>query len=300
MLANTVSENGGDPGDQSALDLIFLTGSNARNSLAPLPGVDEKYHVIGGNDQLVTGMAGQLPEGSIERGHKLVALRENADRSHSLTFEVGGSTFDVVADHVVLALPFSTLREVDLSRAGFSDDKRRVIDRLGMGYNAKIHVEVAEKTWPQLGFSGAAYTDWHRFDVCWDDTVPFGPHGGPALLCAFPGASTGRNVLTGTAHGPAPVSDVDWFLEQVDPIFPGTRAAYTGIAYEDHWAQDPWVKGAYSYNRVGQSVTYLPIAATTEGRVHFAGEHTSINNQGYLDGAVETGERAAREILRVI
>ena len=57
MLANTVSENGGDPGEQSALDLIGLTGVNPRSSLDPLPGYDEKWHIVGGNDQLVHGMA---------------------------------------------------------------------------------------------------------------------------------------------------------------------------------------------------------------------------------------------------
>ena len=300
MLANTVSENGGDPGDQSALDLIFLTGNNPRSSLVPLPGVDEKYHVVGGNDQLVSAMAGQLAEGAIEPGHRLVALRENASGSHTLTFEVDARTVDVVADHVVLALPFSTLRDVDLDHAGLTSQKLRVVRTLGMGQNAKIHVEVARKTWPSHGFSGVAYTDWHRFDVCWDDSVPLGPHGGPALLCAFPGASTGRSVLTGDAHAAAPARDVDWFLDQIDPIFPGTRAAYTGRAYEDHWSLDPWVKGAYSYNRVGQAASYVQIGAVPEGRIHFAGEHTSVNNQGYLDGAIETGERAGREVLKAL
>jgi monoamine oxidase len=63
MIANTVSENGGDPGDQSALDLIWLTGVNPRTSLDPLPGYDEKWHIVGGNDQMVSGMAAQLPSG---------------------------------------------------------------------------------------------------------------------------------------------------------------------------------------------------------------------------------------------
>jgi monoamine oxidase len=84
---------------------------------------------------------------------------------------------------------------------------------------------------------------------------------------------------------------------RIDPIFPGTRAAFTGAAYEDHWVRDPWVKGAYSFYKVGQYATYGPIAAAAEGRVHFAGEHTSINNQGCLDGAVATGVREAKEIV---
>jgi monoamine oxidase len=296
MLANTVSENGGDPGEQSALDLIGLTGVNPRSSLDPLPGYDEKWHVVGGNDQLVHGMAGQLPGGALQLGHRLVALRENGDGSRTLSFAVDGHTIDVVADYVALALPFTLLRDVDLSRSGFSPAKLRVIDTLGMGSNAKIHVEVAEKTWAKLGFNGVAYTDWHSFDVCWDDSVPLGPDGAPALLLAFPGAGTGRDVLTGGAHGPSPQRDTNWFLDRIEPIFPGTRAAFTGAAYEDHWVEDPWVKGAYSFYKVGQYADYGEIAAAPQASVHFAGEHTSINNQGFLDGAVESGERAAKEI----
>jgi monoamine oxidase len=297
MLANTVSENGGDPGDQSALDLIGLTGVNPRSSLDPLPGYDEKWHIVGGNDQLVRGMAAQLPPATLQLGHRLVALRQNSDATYTLTFAVDASTTEVVADYVALALPFTLLRDVDLSRAGFSAAKLRVIETFGMGSNAKIHIEVAEKTWARHGFNGVAYTDHDSFDVCWDDSVPLGPDGAPALLLAFPGATAGRSTLTGDAHGPSPVKDVAWFLDRIDPIFPGTRAAFTGAAYEDHWVRDPWVKGAYSFYKVGQYATYGTIASAAQGGVHFAGEHTSINNQGFLDGAIETGARAAREIV---
>ncbi len=297
MLANTVSGNGGDPGEQSALDLIGLTGANPRTSLDPLPGYDEKWHIVGGNDQMVHGMAGQLPQGSIEMGHRLVALCENSDGSHTLTFDVDSGTKDVTADYVALALPFTLLREVDLRRSGFGAEKVRVIDTMGMGSNAKIHIEVAEKTWARHGYSGVAYTSHDSFDVCWDDSVPLGPNGAPALLLAFPGADVGRNTLTGGAHGPTPARDTNWLLDRIEPIFPGTRSAFTGASYEDHWVRDPWVKGAYSFYKVGQYATYGAIAASAAGRVHFAGEHTSNNNQGFLDGAVESGGRAATEIV---
>ena len=134
-----------------------------------------------------------------------------------------------------------------------------------MGSNAKIHIEVAEKTWARHGFNGVAYTDHDSFDVCWDNSVPLGPNGASAMLLAFPGANAGRNTLTGDAHGPSPVKDVNWFLDRIDLIFPGTRAAYTGAAYEDHWVRDPWVKGAYSFYKVGQYATFGPIAAAAQG-----------------------------------
>ncbi len=297
MMANTVTENGGDPDDQSALDLIVLLTGNRRSSLEPLPGDDERYQIIGGNDQLVSGMISELPTGTVRHGHKLVAIREQSDRSVRLVFDVGGRTVDVTADLVVLALPFSTLRHVELEHSGLSATKRRVIRTMGMGTNAKIHLELSDKTWPSLGYSGATYGEWQRLACGWDDTVQLGPNARPALYLAFPGGRVGRTGLTGRAHGRAPDRDVHWALGQLEHLFPGTTAAYTGRAYEDHWARDPWVHGAYSYYRVGQAANYGELAGATDGRFLFAGEHTSIDNIGFLDGAVATGERAAKRLL---
>jgi len=296
MMADTVTENGGDPADQSALDLIELLEGNPRSSLIPLPGDDERYHVIGGNDQLVSGMIGALPAGTVEYGHVLTAVRQNADRSITLSFEAPAAV-QATFDFVVLALPFSTLRDVDLSKSGLSTEKRKVIRTMGMGTNAKIHLEVSHKTWPALGFSGATYGEWQRLACGWDDTVPLGAGAEPALYLAFPGGRTGDTGLTGAAHGPAPAADTAFALGELEHLFAGTTAAFTGRAYEDHWALHPFSHGAYSYYRVGQAASYGTIAGRTEGRVLFAGEHTSIANIGFLDGAVETGERAARRLL---
>jgi monoamine oxidase len=300
MMANTVTENGGDPAEQSALDLIEVIGHNPRSSVVPLPGDDERFHVEGGNDQMVSGMIGELPPGTIQHGFELVAVRANSDGRITLSFDAAGATTDVTADHVVFALPFSILRSVDLSRSELSATKRKVINTLGMGSNAKIHLELSHKTWPALGFSGATYGEWHRLACAWDDSVPLGPDARPALYLAFPGGRVGKTGITGVGHGSAPVIDVEFALRELEHVFPGTTAAFTGLAYEDHWAADPWVKGAYSYYRVGQASEYGSLAAAAEGRYLFAGEHTSIANQGFLDGAVETGERAARRLLRLV
>jgi monoamine oxidase len=298
MLANTVTESGGDPGDQSAQDLIYLLTGNARASLQPLPGDDERFHIVGGNDQLVSGMIAQLPPDTVRHDHVLVAIREQTDRAVRLIFDVSGKSVHATADLVVLALPFSTLRDVELKHSGLSDRKRHVIRTMGMGTNAKIHLELSRKTWPTLGYSGATYGEWQRLACGWDDVVQLGPDASPALYLAFPGGRVGRTGITGNAHGAAPPRDVRWALNELENVFPGTNGAYTGRAYEDHWALDPWVRGAYSYYRVGQANTYGQLAGAGEGRFLFAGEHTSINNIGFLDGAVETGERAARQLLR--
>jgi monoamine oxidase len=300
LLANTVTENGGDPADQSALDLIQITAGSPRSRLVLLPGDDERYHVVGGNDQLVGRMIADLPRGTVLLDHELVAVRERADRTLTLVFATASRTREVQVDRAVLALPFSKLRDVDLSASGLSTAKRHVIRTLGMGSNAKIHTELSHKTWPTLGFAGVAYSEWNGFCCAWDDSVPLGPRASPALLLGFPGGYVGARTLKGPAHGPAPAQDLDWFLARIELVFPGTTSAATGRAYEDHWALDPWVNGAYSYYRVGQANSYGAIAARPEGRIHFAGEHTSVSYQGFLNGAVESGERAARELLRRI
>ncbi len=169
-----------------------------------------------------------------------------------------------------------------------------------MGSNAKVHLELTHKTWPRLGYSGVIYGEWDRLACAWDDVVELGPNASPALYLGFPGGRAGRTGLTGADHGPAPATDVTRTLAEIEPVFSGTTAAFTGRAYEDHWHRDPFVRGAYSYYRIGQGVSYGPLAGAPDGRFLFAGEHTSIDNIGFLDGAVETGERAARQLLRRI
>ena len=62
------------------------------------------------------------------------------------------------------------------------------------------------------------------------------------------------------------------------------------------WGLDPWQRGSFALHAPGQ-IGFLDVLAKAEGRIHFAGEHTSIDAQGYLNGAVESGERASKEIL---
>jgi monoamine oxidase len=297
MMANAVSEYGGDPSRQSALNLIYLLADNARSSLQPLPGYDEKYHIVGGNDQIVHRMIGQLPAGTVRQGYELVALRRDHDGAYTAVFDHDGRLVERQADHVVLALPFTKLAQVDLRRAGLSPFKLRTIRSGVLGTNAKIHVEVSRKTWPALGYSGTTYTNADGFCCAWDDSVPRGPHGRPAILLGFPGGHAGAHTLTGAAHGPAPAADVTWFLDQIERVYPGTKAAYTGRAYEDHWSADRWHHGAYSYWSVGQETTTAGYEGVQEGRIHFAGEHTEPNDQGFLDGAVVSGQRVCREIV---
>ena len=99
-------------------------------------------------------------------------------------------------------------------------------------------------------------------------------------------------------HGPAPKAIAEKYVGELDHIYPGIAKLYTGVAYLDVWAHDPWHHGAYSYYGVGQYTKFAGIEPKPERNVFFAGEQTSYNDMGYINGAVISGERAAREIAR--
>jgi monoamine oxidase len=207
----------------------------------------------------------------------------------------------VVADHLVLAIPFSSLRRVDLVHAGLSPLKMQAIGNLDLGSNAKLVLELGRRTWgpsapdpSARSSSGVGYSGPGSFGVTWDGRVGYGPE---TLLVDYLGGGQGAE-LGEVAHGPAPASDVDRLLRRVEPLYPGTRAAYTGRAWNDTWAKDPWHHGAYAFWGVGQATGFGGYEGVQEGRIHFAGEHTSLDFQGYMEGAVESGRRAADAILR--
>src|SRR4029079_4267522 len=97
---------------------------------------DQRYRVRGGNDLLVERMASAIGD-KLSTGTRLVALARTSDGRARLTFQRDQATRDEIADHVVLAIPFTMLRQVDLRQAGFPSRKLKCIRELGMGRNTK-------------------------------------------------------------------------------------------------------------------------------------------------------------------
>jgi monoamine oxidase len=86
------------------------------------------------------------------------------------------------------------------------------------------------------------------------------------------------------------------FLGCFERNFPGASRAYNGKAYYAWSAGDPHTGGAYSYLKTGQYTGFNGIQGRRHGGLHFAGEHISLNFQGYMEGALRTGYRCAAEI----
>jgi monoamine oxidase len=271
---------------QSALNLLYLLGYSGQGQLRLFGPSNEKYHVRGGNDQITDGLA-QAVQNQIQPGKALVGVRRNAAGTYTLTFQ-GRS--EVTVDKVVLALPFSILNtSVDLTRAGFSALKMIAIRELQMGTNSKLNVQFNRRHWRDLGNNGDTFSD-QGYQASWE--VTRGQPGTSGILVDYTGGNIGASFGSGT-----PAQRAAQFLTQIDPVLPGIKAAWNGKATVDYWPGNPYARGSYSYWQVGQYTRFAGIEGVPEGNAHFCGEHTSIDAQGYLEGAVESGERAATEVI---
>ncbi len=282
-------EYGAECSEQSALNLLYLLGYRGQGQLRIFGPSNEKFHVRGGNDQIAARLAGALA-GQIVTDHALTAVRQNANGTFTLTFLTGQSTRDVVADKVVMTVPFGVMREaVDFTRAGFRPLKQVAIAELAMGTNAKLHVQFTDRHWNSLGCNGETYADT-GYQNTWE--VSRAQPGQSGLLVNYTGGAVGASYGTGT-----PRARAEQFLGQLEPLLPGITGKWNGKATVDYWPGNPWTRGSYSYWKVGQYTRFAGVEREREGHCHFAGEHTSVDFQGYLNGAVESGERAAGEIL---
>ncbi len=276
--------------------MITQLGSSPRRPLALYGASDERFKVHGGVDQIAHRLAGRLPAGTIALETPLAGLRRNADGSYTCSFtRRGGRSTEVRADRVVLALPFTTLRDVDYGRARFSSRKDAAIQQLGMATNAKLTLQFARRTWRLDGYDGYIETDRIPGDT-WDTTV--NQPGREGILVVYSGGRRGATYPTTHAHGPAPAAVARETVARLAAIYPNLVRDFTGRAHLDAWVHNPWSHGSYAAFLVGQYTRFPQrVRAGREGGVHFAGEHTDTDQQGYIDGAVRSGERVARELL---
>jgi monoamine oxidase len=296
-------EYGGESTIQSSLNLIYLLAYQPDSGNFRIFGrSDEHYHLRGGNEGLPKAIAAALPSGnpavSIQLNTSLTSIAKNNDGSYALSFASGRTKFSVTADRVIMAIPFSILRNLNYSQANFNQVKTTGIQQLGYGTNSKLHLQFNTRLWNQPGpwgiSTGTTYADT-GYQNTWD--VSRAQTGGAGILVDYTGGNIGAS-FSGNPNDPAVVSAyAHSFLSQLEPMFPGITQEWNGRATLDFPAGNPYLLGSYSYWKVGQYTLFSGSERERSGNCHFAGEHCSINYQGYMEGGAEEGARAANEIL---
>ncbi len=291
LMVAYVTEYGLEAYEQSTINFLFLFSADTTNGFAIFGDSDERYKIQGGNQQIPNAIANSL-SGQIKKERKLVKLDKNNSGKYLLTFEKpNGSTVTTDANFVVLALPFTLLREVDI-KFQLPAWKRNAIDNLGYGTNAKLFFGVNQRVWNTQGYRGSCYTD-ESFQLGWDNSeLQPGSNGGYTL---YSGGVAGVAVGTGSVQ-----SQINIHLPGVDKVYPGVMQHLNGQIERYHWPSNVWTKGSYACYKPGQWTTIAGAEQKRVGNLLFAGEHCSLDYQGYMNGGAETGRKAAKKILGLL
>ncbi len=274
---------------QSALNLLtFISADTDRLKL--FGDSDERYHARGGNDRVTSALADKLAD-AIETGCVLEALRRAPDGRYRLALRRDGVSRELSADEVVLAIPFTTLRQVELDLE-LPAAKRAAIQGLAYGTNAKLMIGFEQRVWRERhGSTGSLMSDL-ALQTTWETSRR--QSGAAGILTNFVGGRHGLAIGEGT-----PKFQADQAVAELDAVFPGALAA-RGAAREArfHWPSHPWTRGSYACFAPGDWTSGLrEQIGTSVERLHFAGEHCSDEFQGFMEGALESGELAAERLL---
>jgi monoamine oxidase len=261
---------------------------------------DEQWHLRGGNDQIPRLLGEKLkkPGIAVQTGTALAAVTCMPDGKVRLTLTRDSMVFDECYDRVILALPFSTLRQLDITRAGFRGLKRGAIEKLGMGASTKVQLRFKNRdAWYKVCCDGQIRLKSDLFQTTWDVTSAHRRDRGQfngGMLCFWSGGSQAERAGALEPHELA-----KGCLAEAGKLLPGLADAWTGEMIRDAWRTNPWSLGSYAYLPIGYATTYFGIEKEPEGNCFFAGEHTADKavECGYLNAAVKTGQRAAKEVL---
>jgi monoamine oxidase len=279
----------GVPADRSSALNFLLMIDPAPEPFRIYGDSDERFHVRGGND-LIVGALARILEGSIETGSVLEAVSRGADGRYRLDVRQGAASRAIAADEVILGLPFTLLRAVRLD-LDLPAVKRKAIAELGYGTNAKLMVGFDERVWRTVHRTNGSVISDLPFQTTWETSRHQAGRSG--VLTNFTGGAAGIAVGAGTAREQA-----DRVARELDAVFPGVAAARAGAKeVRFHWPSHPWTKGSYASYLVGQWTAIAGAEGESVDGLHFAGEHCSLEAQGFMEGGCETGEAAARAVL---
>ena len=243
----------------------------------------ESYRIDGGNDRLALTMAAALGD----RVHLRTEVAALSQRGRGVRASVRNSNrmAAIDCDYVICAVPASLLRRIPIAPA-LPSQQHDAVANLKYGAATKTLLQFSKPFWRVKG-RPRAFGSAFSWGAAWDGNEE--QRGRPGILSLMAGgsASLETDERIRTAGVETFAHDLDWL---------GARDAQLVGHCHVSWSGDQWSRGGYAYFDPGYDPSLRNWLARPFGRIFFAGEHTSFDGQGYMNGAVQSGRRAAAEV----
>ena len=267
------------PKNMSALSMVLANFQASAFSENTVEG-----RIFGGNDQLAKKFA-KMIAANVHYNCPVRKIKHSKDEIE-VFFEESGRKTSIKGDRCVITMPVSMLRRTAIEPY-FSDDKMHCIREQSYGHVMKIAMQFKRRIWDEPGSIGQrVFTDTPLRRVYHHSIDQPGPRG---ILLSFTSGADAMKLGRMPENRRLKVA-----RDTAAKLWPNTQKTWeSGIS--KYWNEDPWLRASYSIAGLGQK-DFRDILKRPEGRVHFAGEHTSIYRAS-MNGAIESGVRASQEII---
>jgi monoamine oxidase len=275
---------GAEPEELSLLYFLFyLQSGGGLDSLTEFEGGAQQEHFVGGSQQLCDGLAEPL-EQSVRLGAAVSGVEQDGEQV--LVRMQDGSA--LAARHAIVAVSPALAGRWHWARA-LPADRDALAQRMPMGAYMKVVVAFERPWWRDAGLSGIAYADAGPLQMVVDATSREASGG---LLACF---ITGRAV---ERYGRMELGTRQAAVREALAAMFGHGAGDWKAYAECDWTAEPYSRGGpVGLMGPGTMGRYGHVLRRPEGRVHWAGTDTATIWNGYMDGAIQAGERAADEVL---
>jgi monoamine oxidase len=272
-----------EPRDVSLLYLLFyIASAGTLENLISTPDGYQESRFVGGSQQVSNRVAKALGKRVI-KGSPVTRITDSKGR-----VVVDSARARVSCKRVVVATPPALQNQIEF-RPGLPPRRAQLGQRFPMGSVIKVNVFYETPFWRDDGLTGFVLSDQGPCRVAWDNSPPSGK---PGMLVTFLEGQDARHY-TGRPAG-----------ERRSAVL-GALARYFGdkaknpVDYVEHdWQRERWSRGCYvGIMAPGVMLDYGAVLRPPIGHIHWAGTETATRGAGYMDGAVQSGERAAAEVL---
>jgi len=280
---------GAEPGDLSLLFALWyirvagnerMPGSITR--LITTGGGAQDSRFVGGSQLISIRLAHRL-EGRV---HLNTPVRRIEHQAHGVTVE--SDRVRVRAQRVIVAIPPSLTAAIDYEPA-LPALRAQLVQRMPAGTLIKAEAVYDRPFWRDDGLTGQAVSDTGPARTTFDNSPP---DGRPGVLFGFIGGHDARTWMQ-RSKAARRAAVLDNFA-----TYFGERARHPRDYVEDNAASERWIRGCpTAFTPPGVLFDFGPALRRPIGRIHWAGSETSTFWAGYMDGAVRSGERVAKEVL---